>query len=82
MTVTSIPMSITLDDLAPGNYAIAIFQDLNGDSILNRNPLGIPTEPFGFSQNPRIVVAPPKFVASAVLVVEAETNVNIRLKIY
>ncbi|MBP1672752.1 MAG: hypothetical protein H6Q25_567 [Bacteroidetes bacterium] len=38
--------------LPPGNYAIAVFQDLNKNSRLDFNFLGIPTEPYGFSNNP------------------------------
>lgn len=33
----------------PGRYAIKAFLDVNGDGKLNLNPMGMPTEPFGFS---------------------------------
>jgi uncharacterized protein (DUF2141 family) len=46
--------------LKPGRYAIQSYQDLNGDGQLNRNPLGMPTEPFAFSNN-----APPRFGPAA-----------------
>jgi len=32
-----------------GNYAIALFQDLNDNKNLERNTQGIPTEPYSFS---------------------------------
>ncbi len=35
-----------------GNYVIAAFQDLNGNGELDRNLLGVPTEPYGFSKLP------------------------------
>lgn len=46
--------------LAPGRYAAMAYQDLNGDGMLNTNPLGMPTEPFGFSNGaqPRMGPAP------------------------
>lgn len=36
-------------DLAPGTYAVAAFQDGNGDGRLDRTGLGLPLEPYGFS---------------------------------
>ena len=35
-----------------GSYVIAAFQDLNGNGELDRNLLGVPTEPYGFSKLP------------------------------
>lgn len=37
---------------AAGTYALAAFHDLNGNGKLDRNMLGIPTEPYGFSKEP------------------------------
>ncbi len=67
-------------NLKAGNYAVAVFHDANGDGTLNRNVLGIPTEKFGFSQNPRIFTGPPKFGDSAVLVAGPETKIQIQLQ--
>ena len=36
-------------DVAPGAYAVAAFQDLNGNGRLDRTGLGLPLEPYGFS---------------------------------
>lgn len=35
-----------------GRYVVAAFQDLNGNGELDRNFLGVPTEPYGFSKVP------------------------------
>jgi uncharacterized protein (DUF2141 family) len=78
--VADLPMTVSFENLPPGNYAIAAFQDLNSDGILNRNVLGIPTERFGFSQNPRIFSGPPTFGESAVIVRDAQTKIQIRLQ--
>ena len=32
----------TFPELLPGTYAIAVFQDLNGNGRLDRTPLGLP----------------------------------------
>jgi uncharacterized protein (DUF2141 family) len=53
-------------DLPPGEYAAVAFQDVNGNRILDKNFLGIPKEPYGFSNGARGSVGPPKFAAAAV----------------
>ncbi|KGF72048.1 hypothetical protein DO97_13600 [Neosynechococcus sphagnicola sy1] len=80
LKVAEIPMVVQFQNLPPGSYAIAVFHDANGDNILNRNGLGIPTEEFGFSQNPGIFAGPPKFGDSQVLVFGPETNIQVRLR--
>ncbi|MBR9920803.1 MAG: DUF2141 domain-containing protein [Bacteroidetes bacterium] len=37
------------DKIPEGEYALAIFQDLNGNGILDKGTFGIPLEPYGFS---------------------------------
>jgi uncharacterized protein (DUF2141 family) len=71
---------VTFTDLTPGSYAVAVFQDENGDRTLNRNGLGMPTERFGFSQNPQIIAGPPRFGEAAIVVAGAETSIQIRLQ--
>ncbi|MFL5335203.1 MAG: DUF2141 domain-containing protein [Geminicoccaceae bacterium] len=39
------------DDLAPGRYAVAAYHDLNGNGQLDTSMLGLPTEPYGFSND-------------------------------
>lgn len=39
------------EGLPPGDYALRAFHDVNGDGQMNANPFGMPTEPFGFSNN-------------------------------
>lgn len=36
-------------DVPPGAWAVAAYQDLDGDGRLGRTPLGLPLEPYGFS---------------------------------
>lgn len=51
--------------LPPGRYAIAVFQDLNGNESLDRSILGMPTEPYGFSRDAVVRFGPPDFEAMA-----------------
>ena len=44
-------VSVTVEGLAPGEYGIKLYHDVNGDGQMNTNPFGMPTEPFAFSNN-------------------------------
>ncbi|WBO83689.1 DUF2141 domain-containing protein [Hymenobacter yonginensis] len=48
-------------DLPNGEWAVAITQDMNNNDKLDKNFVGIPTEPFAFSNNVRPTLAPPDF---------------------
>jgi uncharacterized protein (DUF2141 family) len=51
---------VSLDGIAPGGYALAIFHDENGNKKLDTF-LGIPREGYGFSRNPPVHFGPPRF---------------------
>ncbi|WP_019903983.1 DUF2141 domain-containing protein [Methylobacterium sp. 77] len=40
---------VVLTGIEPGAYAVAAYQDLNGNRRLDRTGLGLPLEPYGFS---------------------------------
>ncbi|AHJ99369.1 DUF2141 domain-containing protein [Hymenobacter swuensis] len=48
-------------ELPPGDWAVAITQDVNNNDKLDKNMMGIPTEPFAFSNNVRPRFSPPAF---------------------
>ncbi len=52
---------IRLESLLPGNYAIAVYQDVDDNGKLNRAAVGYPTEPYGFSNNARATFGPPPY---------------------
>ena len=54
--------SVTLEfDVPLGEYAIAVYHDKNDNDKLDKNMVGYPREPFGFSNNYRPVVSAPDF---------------------
>lgn len=57
---------VTIPALPPGRYAAQAYQDLNGNNKIDRNFLGIPREPVGFSNDAPIRMAPPRFADAAV----------------
>ncbi|MDC6350378.1 DUF2141 domain-containing protein [Zeaxanthinibacter sp. PT1] len=67
---------IDIDDLPPGEYALAIFHDENGNNQLDTNILGVPKEPFAFSKGKMRTFGPPKF-KDCVLSVQSDQEVRI-----
>ena len=59
-------LTVHFKDLPPGKYAAAAFQDFNGNGKLDKNFLGIPKEPYGFSQEEHASMGPPPFSSAAV----------------
>lgn len=53
--------SLTFENVSPGTYAIAVYQDLNENGELDTNFVGIPKEPYGFSNNYRPTMSAPSF---------------------
>ena len=80
--ITDAPFRMTLRQLQPGNYAVAVLHDENNDTRPNRNFLGLPKEGFGFSRNPAISFGPPKFAAAAFPVIGSSTKIQIQLKYF
>ncbi len=48
--VASGQRSVTFD-VPAGDYGVRAFHDLNGNGRMDRNPFGMPTEPYAFSNN-------------------------------
>lgn len=67
-------------NLAPGKYALTVFQDLNGNSELDRNLVGAPTEPYGFSNDARGMMGPPKFDAAAIPFSTEDQRITVKLR--
>ncbi len=66
--------------LPRGKYAISAYHDRNNDTELDLNFLGIPKEPYGFSNNPKRGFGPASYEEA---VFELESNnktLEIRLK--
>lgn len=53
--------TFTLEKLEPGTYALSVIQDENDNNKIDTALFGIPTEKYGFSNNPKINFGPPNF---------------------
>ena len=66
--------------LEPGDYAIAVFHDENGNGKLDKRVFGIPKEPYGFSNNFRPRLSAPKFSDCQFSVGTGEKTIRIEVK--
>lgn len=54
-------MTLVVDDILPGEYALRVLHDINGNGELDMNLMGIPVEPYAFSNNARGTYGPAKW---------------------
>jgi uncharacterized protein (DUF2141 family) len=64
----------------PGVYAVAVYHDENDNRRFDRSWIGLPSEGFGVSNNPRPVLRAPTHRESAFEVGTASTIVNVDLQ--
>lgn len=72
-------VELRIRNVKPGSYAIAVFHDVNGNGELDRNFIGLPSEPYGFS-NDVGRRGPPNFDAARIVVREPATTVVIPIR--
>lgn len=58
----------TFENLTQGEYAISLFHDENSNGELDKNLMGIPKEPFGFSNDEMGMFGPPSFNKCVIVV--------------
>lgn len=71
-------ITVVLKDLPDGPLALSLFQDANGNHRLDMNAMGMPVEPFGFSNDAAGQFGPPRFEQAVVRPVAGQT-LQIRL---
>src|SRR5688572_5806575 len=59
--VTGNEAKIIFENLKPGDYAISVFHDENENEKLDSGFMGIPNEPYGFSNDAMGTFGPPSF---------------------
>lgn len=68
----------TIENLAPGDYAVALMHDENADGVCNLNFFGIPKEGYGFSNNVRPRLSAPSFESARISMTQNK-NITINL---
>lgn len=77
--VTQAVLSVQFDNLPEGEYAVSVFHDLNSNGKLDSNAVGMPTEPYGFSNNAAGNFGPPSFDAAKIKLDQSKTAISIRV---
>lgn len=78
--VKSVGNKKTSFQLLPGKYAFAVFHDVNNNGELDKNFVGIPKEPYGFSKDFRPKFSAPRFEDCAFEVTgESEQRISVEL---
>ena len=72
-------LSITIDEVPVGIWAISLYHDLNENNQLERGALGLPAEPWGMSNNALGTMGPANFEQASFEVRSPETRVEIGL---
>lgn len=71
---------VDFSSLDYGEYALAVFHDKNTNGRLDTNFLGMPQEPYGFSNNARSFMGPPDYEAVKFSISQREIVVTINLE--
>jgi uncharacterized protein (DUF2141 family) len=72
-------VTLSFEGLAPGRYAIKSFHDVDGNNQMSTNPMGMPIEPFAFSNNARGNMGPASW-AQAMFEVNGATSHSITIQ--
>jgi uncharacterized protein (DUF2141 family) len=79
--VTDSTMTITFSGLTLNSYyAVKVIQDINDNGILDKNLVGYPLEPYGFSKNPSTLLGPPTWKQVRILLTGKTNRITVRLK--
>ncbi len=71
---------LVITNIPTGEYAIAVFADMNGNGVLDSNFIGIPKEPVGISRDAKRKFGSPKFADAAFKIGDSVTALSIELK--
>lgn len=65
---------------APGTYGLAVYHDKDGNRKFNRNGVGMPAEPYGFSNNASTFLGLPSFKSVRMSVPKDGFQTSVKLK--
>ena len=71
---------VEIAGVPPGQYAAQVFHDENDSGDIERNVLGIPTEPIGFSNDAPLHLRGPRFSDAAFSVERGVERITLKLR--
>lgn len=75
---TNETVTVEVPDLPAGSYSVSIYQDLNGNKKIDKNFVGMPKEPYGFSGDWKSGGA--KFKEASIVVDAKGSEISIKMK--
>lgn len=72
--------SVVVKDLAPGDYAVVVLHDANGNGKMDANMMGMPVEDYGYSNNALGKMGPPSYEQARISVPAGGLATSINLK--
>lgn len=80
MTAQTGNSTVQFKDLPPGEYAVVVYHDANGNGQLDKNMFGMPVEDYGFSNNTVGKTARPSFDAAKMGVLAQGTQIVLKMQ--
>jgi uncharacterized protein (DUF2141 family) len=79
VAVTNNTISLKIANIKTGVYSVSLFHDENNNGVLDTKGLfGIPSETYGFSNNPRTTFGPPSF-ENCTFLIDGDKQIYIKL---
>ena len=75
--ITGAQATCNFEGVSPGQYAVAVFHDENGNGKMDTNFIGMPREGVGASNNPKTRMGPPRFADAAFTVAGSKVDLQI-----
>ena len=72
-------VSVTFHNVAPGRYAAVVFHDENGNTVMDYDLIGLPTEGFAFSNQARPFLSAPSFDRCAFEMGSQNAQISIKM---
>ncbi len=73
-------VDLSFEDIPFGEYGVAVYHDVNDNNRLDKSALGIPVEPYAFSNNPKVKWKAPKYKDIKFHFSKDQQEVNVVLK--
>lgn len=65
-----------------GQYAIALLHDENGNGVMDKNFVGLPTEGYGLSNNPPKKMRAPRFSDAKLELMHSKQEISIEMQYF
>ena len=67
-------VEVVFDTIPPGEYAVSVVHDTNGNRLVDRSRMGFPKEGVGFSNNQKVTLRAPRFDNAKMLLSAGENK--------